>query len=68
MPKSRDSKRGRRRRSKFFWLDTELYFVSDRDDEQLLAVRVVGADRERIIQMMADNDEEMASALLERSR
>lgn len=38
--------------------------MSDRDDEQLLAVRLDGADRELVLRMTEENEVEMESRLL----
>jgi len=69
MPKPRDGREPRRRRrSRFFELDGETFYVSERDDEQLFAVRLTGADEELVRRMSEENDVEMESRLLARRR
>ena len=51
-------------RSRFFWLDGDLYYVSDRTDEDLMAVRLLGEDRELALRMLEENDIELESRLL----
>lgn len=51
-------------RSRFFVLDGDLFLVTERDEEELLAVRIVGADRELVLKMMSENDIEMESCVL----
>lgn len=58
----------RRRRSKpkskFFVLDGDVYLVSERDEEQVVAVRLTGRDLELVRRMVADNEVEMESRIL----
>lgn len=61
MPKRR---RPKRRRSRFFELDGDVYLVSERDDEQLVAVRLTGHDRELVLRMVEENEIEMESRIL----
>lgn len=61
MPKPR---RAKRRRSRFFVLDGDVYLVSDRDEEQLVAVRLTGRDRELVLRMVEENEVEMESRIL----
>ncbi len=61
MPKRR---RPKRRRSRFFILDGDVYIISERDGEQLLAVRLVGRDRELVLRMLEENEVEMESRIL----
>ena len=51
-------------RSRFFWLDGDLYYVSDRTDEDLMAVRLLGEDRELALRMLEENEIELESRLL----
>lgn len=51
-------------RSRFFVLDGDLFLVTERDEEELLAVRLVGSDRDLVLKMMSDNDIEMESCVL----
>lgn len=62
-PPSR-ARRVKPHRSRFFMLDGELFLVTERDEEELLAVRLVGADRELVLKMTAENDIEMESCVL----
>ena len=61
MPKRR---RPRLRRSRFFELDGDIYLVSERDEEQLVAVRLTGRDRELVLRMVEENEVEMESRVL----
>ena len=61
MPRPRRSKR---RRSRFFELDGDVYLVSEQDEEQLVAVRLTGRDRELALRMIAENEVEMESRIL----
>ena len=61
MPKRRRSKQ---RRSRFFELDGDVYLVSERDEEQLVAVRLTGRDREIVLRMVEENEIEMESRML----
>lgn len=58
----------RRRRSspksKFFVLDGDVYLVSERDEEQLVAVRLMGRDLALALRMIAENEVEMESRIL----
>lgn len=60
MPRPRRPKR----RSRFFELDGDVYLVSERDDEQLVAVRLTGRDRELVLRMIEENEIEMESRVL----
>ncbi len=54
----------KRRRSRFFELDGDVYLVSERDEEQLVAVRLTGRDRELVLRMIEENEVEMESRVL----
>ncbi len=58
------AKRAKRHRSRFFVLDGDLFLVTERDEEELLAVRLIGRDRDLVLEMMSDNDIEMESCVL----
>lgn len=60
MPRPRRPKRS----SRFFELDGDVYLVSERDDEQLVAVRLTGRDRELVLRMIEENEIEMESRVL----
>jgi hypothetical protein len=66
MRRRREPHQERRRRSRFFVLDGETFYVSERDDEQLYAVRLTGSDEELVRRMLEENDVEMESRLLAR--
>lgn len=57
-------KRRERQRSLFFELDGEMYYVSERDEEQLVAVRLTGRELEVVRRMIAENEVEMESRVL----
>ncbi|MBZ0121269.1 MAG: hypothetical protein K8H88_30010 [Sandaracinaceae bacterium] len=41
-----------------------MYLVSEQDEEQLVAVRLTGRDRELALRMIAENEVEMESRIL----
>jgi hypothetical protein len=57
-------RRARPHRSRFFVLDGDLFLVTERNDDELIAARLIGADRDVVLKMMSDNDIEMESCVL----
>ena len=66
MPKRRELRRRRLRRSRFIDLDGDIYLITDRDAEGFEAVRLGPEDAEVVRRMRDENEVEMESAVLSR--
>ena len=66
MPKRRELRRRRLRRSRFIDLDGDIYLITDRDAEGCEAVRLGPEDAEVVRRMRDENEVEMESAVLSR--
>jgi hypothetical protein len=63
MPHNRKPRKPKQPRSRFFTLDGSIYLITDRDDEQLYAIRLTGEDRELVLHMTDENEVEMESRI-----
>lgn len=61
MPRPRSRKK---RRSKFFILDDDVFLVTERNEDELVAVRLIGRDRELVLRMVEENEVEMESRIV----
>jgi hypothetical protein len=68
MPKPRELKRRRTRRTRLIDVDGETYLITERDDDGLEAVRLDPRDADLVRRMRDENEIEMESAVLSRRR
>jgi hypothetical protein len=68
MPKRRELKRRRVRRSRFLDVDGDVYIITERDEDCLEAVRLDAPTADLVRRMRDENEIEMESAVLSRRR